>query len=485
MRRTLVLGSAVLALAIPSAAQAAPVTVFSDDFSGATKPEWSGAVGNITTPSPANATVLGETNGEPLSDFSGTLTLAALPAHQTFTLSYDLYALHSLDGNGESCCPEKWDVDATGVASDIQPETSFTNGAGTTQCYPQNCPASNTFQTGAEETGDLLGYGNYVGTAARYRIEYTAIPHTDGTLTFTFKDRLSQGWIDEGWALDNVVVTVDSAGPACTKTGTVGNDSLVGTSGDDVLCGLGGDDKLDGRGGNDVLLGAEGNDRLIAGAGDDTMDGGDGIDTANYTTHPRGVSVDLNIANANDGVNMDYLPNIEYVTGSEFGDTIYAIPDDSVNVFEGRGGNDVLDGFGGNDTLVGNGGNDTLIGGAGRDLLVPGSGDDFVGGDDGVDRVDYTSVAGFGIFADLVAGFVWPVNGSDSGMDGVYNVEEIVGTRFTDFLAAKDPATKHVLIGGLGDDTLQTNDGDRLDAIFGGDGADSCSADARDTLSSC
>ena len=68
-------------------------------------------------------------------------------------------------------------------------------------------------------------------------------------------------------------------GPACTITGTPGNDVLNGTPGDDVICGLGGNDTLIGNGGDDILLGGAGNDTLEGDDGNDTLDGGPGVDT--------------------------------------------------------------------------------------------------------------------------------------------------------------------------------------------------------------
>ena len=66
--------------------------------------------------------------------------------------------------------------------------------------------------------------------------------------------------------------------PACTITGTAGNDILFGTNHRDVICGLGGNDILDGLGGNDVLIGGPGNDTLNGGNGNDVLYGGDGAD---------------------------------------------------------------------------------------------------------------------------------------------------------------------------------------------------------------
>ncbi len=67
--------------------------------------------------------------------------------------------------------------------------------------------------------------------------------------------------------------------PACTITGTPGNDLLRGTSGRDVICGLDGDDSIGGRAGNDVLRGGPGNDMLQGDVGTDMLYGGEGNDT--------------------------------------------------------------------------------------------------------------------------------------------------------------------------------------------------------------
>jgi Ca2+-binding RTX toxin-like protein len=66
--------------------------------------------------------------------------------------------------------------------------------------------------------------------------------------------------------------------PACTITGTLGNDYLFDSAGDDVVCGLGGNDTLAATGGNDVLIGGAGADTLQGGAGSDDLRGGPGDD---------------------------------------------------------------------------------------------------------------------------------------------------------------------------------------------------------------
>lgn len=65
---------------------------------------------------------------------------------------------------------------------------------------------------------------------------------------------------------------------ACTRFGTLGNDSLVGTGRPDKLCGLDGNDTISGGGSNDTLRGGEGNDTLRGSDGDDLLFGGPGSD---------------------------------------------------------------------------------------------------------------------------------------------------------------------------------------------------------------
>ena len=483
--RRIVVAAVVSAIGFSATAQAAPVTVFTDDFSGVTQPQWSGGVKNIVTPS--SKTVLGETNGEPLSQFTTQLTLTDLPAHDSFSLTFDLYTLLSLDGNGESCCPEWWDVDASGVAQDIQPETSFTMGAGSTQCYPSGCPAANPLRTGEEEYGDLLGYGSHLGAASRYRMEYLAVPHTDGTLTITIKDRSSQGWADEGFAIDNLVLSVNTVPvgpPACTLLGTAGHDAISGTAGADVICGGDGNDSIQGLGGDDIIRGGAGTDRISGGAGDDEIDGGDGVDTLYDPLAGAAMDVDMGALTASGGSGgTDTFSGIERVEGTAFADQLTGAGDGEH--LDGRGGADVISAGGGADTLIGGAGNDTLTGGDANDLLIPGTGDDGVDGGDGRDRVSFADAAGGGVSLGMAGGQAMALAGGNSGTDSIAGIEEVVGTAFGDVLLARMAGVSHQLNGGGGDDEIRTDDGDGLDRVIGGAGVNTCSSDPGDYRTGC
>jgi Ca2+-binding RTX toxin-like protein len=225
-------GVVLLFMLIPGSAIAAPSTVYTQDFSSPLGPEWSGGVDSIITPN--GSTVLGA-GGQPLANNAAVLTLTGLPAHQQFTLTFDLFALRSLDGG------EPWDVDASGVAGDIQAPTSFSNAFN--QCYPHACgSADQAPQTGAAEVGDLLGYGpccgGSFGDASRYHMVYSGVAHNDGTLTITITDSDSQGWDDEGFAIDSlsVVTDTDAPGPPAAANYTVqsGSHSGIPTGTDDI-----------------------------------------------------------------------------------------------------------------------------------------------------------------------------------------------------------------------------------------------------------
>lgn len=112
----------------------------------------------------------------------------------------------------------------------------------------------------------------------------------------------------------------------------------------------------------------------------------------------------------------------------------------------GTAGNDVMCGLGGDDTISGLGGNDTLIGGSGSDTLSGGAGVDTVEGGSGNDNAQGD-------------------NGDDSVTGG---------------------AGSDTIGGGTGTDSLSGVDGVMAnDALDGGGGVDTCSADIGDSLTGC
>jgi Ca2+-binding RTX toxin-like protein len=76
--------------------------------------------------------------------------------------------------------------------------------------------------------------------------------------------------------------------PACTITGTSGNDVLVGTSRSDVICAGGGNDVVRGAGGDDTVYGGSGNDTVRGDAVSDRLFGESGGDAVNSSDGVRG-----------------------------------------------------------------------------------------------------------------------------------------------------------------------------------------------------
>jgi hypothetical protein len=275
MRRLAILTISTVVVAIGGAVVGAPpaaaqTVVYSNDFGGTIGPEWSPNAAILDTPS--GERVLGSgTFGSP-RPVSGTetltLTLIGLPTHSQMALTVDLYTLRSWDGNRTNFGPDFWDLDATGTVPDIQPRTTFSNFLSDTQSYPDAFPASHPGTTGAAATGDLLGLGtsgNNEIPAVRYRLSYS-FAHTDSFATFSFTGENLQFWGDEGWVLDNVVVSVT---PACPPTNDEDNDGLTDHN-ENLLLTLLGNTDSDVDGINDGNDDANGNGE----ADEDEDDGG-------------------------------------------------------------------------------------------------------------------------------------------------------------------------------------------------------------------
>lgn len=185
--------------------------------------------------------------------------------------------------------------------------------------------------------------------------------------------------------------------PACTISGTPGDDVIAGTPGDDVVCGLEGNDRIDGGAGNDVLNG---------GPGDDTLSGGDGQDVATYETALEGIVGDLFSGTAS-GEGSDLLSSFEDLIGSTGDD-----------VLTGTAAANSISGLGGTDLLFGEGGADTLLGGDGEDFLTASTGSLLDGGE----HTD-TCEPGPGSVATLSCLFASP--GDENDTHGFLDVKEI------------------------------------------------------------
>jgi Ca2+-binding RTX toxin-like protein len=152
--------------------------------------------------------------------------------------------------------------------------------------------------------------------------------------------------------------------------------------------------------------------------------------------------------------------------GTDGADTI--IGTDFDDIIRGGDGDDSLNGGAGNDTLEGGTGGDTLLGGAGNDLFIVNSdtNSDLFDGGEGIDTISFENLSN-GFFTNVgnveVDGLaelglrVFGIGYEEPGRDRILNVENIIGTRFQDFIDGND-ADNH-LIGNGGSDVLDGREG--------------------------
>jgi hypothetical protein len=194
----LVAAAAFLAMG-PATAMA--TTIYSNDFE-------SGSLAGFTLSSPWYMGVDTAPNGQ---KFLGGLSYgysAALTVDNTgydeVTLSFDLYTINSLDGDGvgPNCCgPDNFDLNINGQTSLIH--ASFANEPWWTQSY--GGPGA---LAGTGSDMSLLGQLGYCfyGPDHTYHFTFTAFVSAAQTV-FNFIGNTDQGWSDEGYGIDNIVVT--------------------------------------------------------------------------------------------------------------------------------------------------------------------------------------------------------------------------------------------------------------------------------------
>ncbi len=214
-------------------------------------------------------------------------------------------------------------------------------------------------------------------------------------------------------------------------------ENLIGSRSADELTGNDGVNRLDGGAGNDFLYGE---------GGADVLTGGAGSDTASYVGSLAGLRVSLENPAVNTGdASGDSFDSIENLEGSEYNDEL-----------TGDANNNILDGAPGDDILRGRAGNDTLIGGAGADVL------------DGGDGSDTASYSGSTSAVQVDLSGALSSTGGDAEGDTFIDVENLIGSRYSDVL--RGDAGANTLDGGRGNDRLEGGAG--ADRLIGGDGQD-------------
>lgn len=136
-----------------------------------------------------------------------TLTLTGLSAYTGVTLTFDLYAIQSLDGDAGGRGPDRFIVQQDGATVFDRTFSSFP--AADTQSYPA---ARSAAGAGATAT-NTLGFASIAGGFGDATYALTlALTGASDTATVRFIGASTQAVGDEGFGVDNVVVSGRSAG---------------------------------------------------------------------------------------------------------------------------------------------------------------------------------------------------------------------------------------------------------------------------------
>jgi hypothetical protein len=231
---------AILALGVVFSLPAAHASVVYglDPFTSTTiDSRWSASPGipvQTTAPYTPNETFLGINSLYGISRNTMTLALSGLPSHTGLRVEFDLYIIHSWDGNNTSLDvstprgPDGWQFAVVGQNPLV--DTTFSNVFldGYHQSYsPTNLVGPGDFVAQTGNSGiNTLTYGDYFGTNSVYHFAFD-IPHTSGSVQLAFTGSPTQSIDDESWGLDNVKVTAVPLPPSVLLLGT-GLLGLVG-----------------------------------------------------------------------------------------------------------------------------------------------------------------------------------------------------------------------------------------------------------------
>ena len=287
---------------------------------------------------------------------------------------------------------------------------------------------------------------------------------------------------------------IDGQGGNDSIKGMGGNDDLTGGAGDDTLYGGDGDDKLDGGTGDDTIDGGDGNDELTGGSGNNTLDGGDGDEDIVIYLGAMGVNVELNMNrarvqhappesgnplsfddDADSGVGVDTLTNIENVKGTHGNDIING--DGNANLLKGLDGADVINGHGGDDTILPNrpAGVDAMgvkVANTADADTAPDTDDgvDVVDGGEGSDTINYEGESR-GVTVDLST--VVPAEGTMTLED---TTDDVIAHVAATVEGVTDPDM--IKVGNIGTED-EPNVVSTIENVIGGFGGDTLTGDAR------
>jgi Ca2+-binding RTX toxin-like protein len=290
---------------------------------------------------------------------------------------------------------------------------------------------------------------------------YTITPTAQYTGTVTLSYTITDG---NSGNISGILGFNLNAPAIITYTGDAADNELTGSAGNDVLNGLSG---------NDTLIGGSGNDTLDGGAGIDRMEGGSANDI--YIVDNAGDTVIEDIDGGIDTVQVNVVvqtwqpSNTVYTLGANVENGIITAPTEPPPIIVTATGSTTTAGslYGNaldntlngaamlSNYLYGNAGNDSLYGGNRQDMLVGGDGDDFIDGGEGSDNIAYHT-ASTGVTVNL--SITGAQNTLGGGIDTLLNVENILGSSYSDHLTGNAANNRFQSMGGN-------------DVIDGGDGA--------------
>jgi PEP-CTERM motif len=212
-------GLTALMLSMASTAAFADTVVYNNNFNSGSTAGFSGASTITTAPSGEKFLEFGGAGG------SGTLTLNGLQPHTDVSLSFSLYAVGSMDGDGYNGAPiyggGSGDYFTVKLGSTQIFNQAFANyGGGEVQSYPVEGSLPGTGATNLNALG-YTGFPALLGIQdAEYSITLSSLANNSGTVSFTFFDNSNEGMGNEFYGIDNVSVSTNSVTGAVPEPST-------------------------------------------------------------------------------------------------------------------------------------------------------------------------------------------------------------------------------------------------------------------------
>lgn len=177
--------------------------IYSNDFETVVGSQWSNTSTDITPV--GDRRFLGQFS----DDDAVSLSLNNLSAHNSATISFDLYVIQSWDGTSSEYGPDTWQLSVDNGPVLLNTTFSNTGDDGHMQSYSGSSSSGGEYDayTGAAEI-NTLGYEFYGDSV--YRLSFT-FNHTGDSLKFNFAGFGLQDVSDESWGLDNVTVSAYNA----------------------------------------------------------------------------------------------------------------------------------------------------------------------------------------------------------------------------------------------------------------------------------